>query len=283
MRRISTHWGLSAPGTQRIPAPMTAGDFCRRFNTENILKLMQGINKSRQIIWQQQPDSFFDHATIEADGSMVETAGEKKDGIGINYKGQWGYHRLVVTLAETQELLYLYNRSGNRPSYEHASLFLDLAVNQFREAGFRKITLRGDTDFSQTEHLDRWDEDGVEFIIGYDAKRNLVKKAETPDKNPWKPLDRSKQTSTESRAKRENIRQQIVEDNGYKDLLLVNETYAEFDYQPTQCNRIYRMVVVRKEIECSQGQQRLFDDDQIRYFFYITNKAQKDCSARHRL
>ena len=42
---------------------------------------------------------------------MVETGAEKKQGIGINYKGQWGYHPLVVTLAETQEVLYLANRS----------------------------------------------------------------------------------------------------------------------------------------------------------------------------
>lgn len=272
---------LNALGAQRIPDPTTAGDFCRRFKTEDILMLMQGINKSRQVVWQQQTDSFFDHATIEADGSMVETAGEKKNGIGINYKGQWGYHPLVVTLAETQELLYVYNRPGNRPSHEHASLFLDLAVKQCREAGFRKVTLRGDTDFSQTEHLDRWNDDGVEFIFGYDASQNLVKKAESLGKNQWKRLNRSKQAPNESRARRENVRQQIVEDNGYKDLLLVNETYAEFDYQPTQCNRSYRMVVVRKEIECSRGQQRLFDDDQVRYFFYITNKSKKDCSARH--
>ena len=46
---------------------------------------------------------------------MVETAGEKKDGIGINYKGQWGYHPLVDTLAETQEMLYVYNQPGNPP------------------------------------------------------------------------------------------------------------------------------------------------------------------------
>jgi len=271
---------LDALGAQRIPDPTTAGDFCRRFDTTTTLMLMQAINKSRQIVWKQQPDAFFDHATIEADGSMVETAAEKKDGIGLNYKGQWGYCPLVVTLAETQELLYLYNRPGNRPSHEHASFYLDLAVEQCREAGFRKITLRGDTDFSQTEHLDRWDAQGVEFIFGYDAAPNLIERAESLDKNQWKRLNRRSGQTDKPRAKRENIRQQIVEDKGYKDLLLVNETCAEFDYQPTKCSQHYRMVVVRKEIECSRGQQRMFDDDQVRYFFYITNKSEKECSTR---
>ena len=79
-------------------------------------------------VWKQQEESFFDQATIEADGTMVETDGEKKEGIGINYKGQWGYHPLVVTFAETQELLYIANRSGNRPSQEQAWFYFDLAI-----------------------------------------------------------------------------------------------------------------------------------------------------------
>lgn len=85
---------------------------------------MQAINDVRQKIWKQQEDSFFGVATIEADGTMVETFGETKQGIGMNYKRQWGYHPLVITLAQTQEVLYLVNRSGNRPSHENSSFFL---------------------------------------------------------------------------------------------------------------------------------------------------------------
>jgi hypothetical protein len=271
---------LDALGSQRIPDPTTAGDFCRRLDNVQILSVMQGINRSRQTVWQQQPDSFFDQATIEADGTMVETCGEKKQGLGINHKGQWGYHPLVVSLAETQEVLYLQNRSGNRPSHENAAFFFDLAINQCRKAGFRKIMLRGDTDFSQTEYLDEWDDDGVEFIFGYDAAPNLKAKADSIEKNQWKPLHRDSLASNSPRARRENFKEQIVINNGYKNLVLVGESYTEFDYRPTKCSQSYRMVVVRKEIECSSGQQRLFDDDQVRYFFYITNAKKKDLPAR---
>jgi len=271
---------LDALGSQRIPDPTTAGDFCRRFGDVQILQVMQAINRARQTVWKQQPDSFFDQATIEADGTMVETSGEKKQGLGINHKGQWGYHPLVVTLAETRELLYLKNRSGNRPSHENAAFFFDLAIDQCRQAGFRKITLRGDTDFSQTEHLDGWHEEGIEFVFGYDAMANLKEKADSIDKNQWKPLERETKVSHHPRARRENFKEQIVVANGYKNLVLVGESYAEFDYQPTKCSRPYRMVVVRKEIECSSGQQRLFDDDQVRYFFYITNATKKHMPAR---
>jgi hypothetical protein len=271
---------LDAVGSRRIPDPTTAGDFCRRFSADQILKVMLALNAVRQTVWRQQPDSFFDQATIEGDGTTVETSAEKKEGIGINYKGQWGYHPLVLTLAETQELLYLQNRSGNRPSHENAAFYYNLAIGDCRRAGFRKIMLRGDTDFSQTEHLDGWDDDGVEFVFGYDATPNLKAMGDSLAKNQWKTLQRDASESDDRRARRERFKEQIVIDNEYKNLVLVKESYAEFDYQPKKCSRAYRMVVVRKEIECSRGQLRLFDDDQVRYFFYITNTAEKELPAR---
>lgn len=70
---------------QRIPDPTTAGDFCRRFSPQAVNRLMDAINEARIKVWQQQPDSFFDRATIEGDGTMVETTGEKKEGIGLNH------------------------------------------------------------------------------------------------------------------------------------------------------------------------------------------------------
>ena len=80
----------------------------------------------------------------------------------------------MISLANTAEPLYLVNRSGNRPSQEQADVFLDKAVDLCRGAGFRKILLRGDTKFTQTKHLDRWDNTGdVRFIFGYEAHDSL--------------------------------------------------------------------------------------------------------------
>jgi hypothetical protein len=269
---------LDALGAERIPDPTTAGDFCRRFNATTVLHLMQGLNRARQTVWKQQPDSFFDQATIEADGTMVETCGQKKAGIGINYQGQWGYHPLVISLAQTQEVLYLANRSGNRPSHEQADFYLDLAIEQCRTAGFRKIVLRGDTDFSSTEHLDRWDAQGVRFVFGFDAHPKLVQMAENLAPTAWQPLKRDPPQPATTRAKRPDFKEQIVEQNGYENQKLRAESYAEFDYQPVACGRSYRMVAVRKEIDVTRGQQFLFDKE--KYFFYISNEAAGEVSAR---
>lgn len=147
---------LDALGARRIPDPTTAGDFCRRFSSHDVEALQEIFNDTRLKVWQQQPSEFFDEAVLDADGTMVETTGECKEGIDINHKGQWGYHPLVVSLANTGEPLYVLNRSGNRPSHEHAAGCFDRAIALCRRGGFKKILLRGDTDFTQTEHLDRW-------------------------------------------------------------------------------------------------------------------------------
>ena len=83
-------------------------------------------------------------------------------------------HPLAITLANTREELFLLNRPGNRSAHEGAADYFDKSVQLCRRAGFRKVRLRGDTDFSQTTHLDRWHDAGVEFIFGYDAMPNLA-------------------------------------------------------------------------------------------------------------
>jgi hypothetical protein len=107
---------LDALGARRIPDPTTAGDFCRRFETDRqVLALMEAINQSRLRVWKQQSPEFFRCATIDADGTIAPTFGECKRGMGMSYKGEWGFHPLLISLANTKEPLYLVNRPGNRP------------------------------------------------------------------------------------------------------------------------------------------------------------------------
>ncbi|MCK6478532.1 MAG: transposase, partial [Phycisphaerales bacterium] len=169
---------LDALGAQRIPDPTTAGDFCRRFDEADVHMLMDAINQTRVGVWKAQTDDFFREALIDADGSIVETTGECKEGLGLSYDGRWGYHPLIVSLSNTGEPLYVVNRPGERPSHEGAAGYLDRAAALCREAGFRKITFRGDTDFSQTAHLDRWHGQGIRFIFGYDAVASLKQRAD---------------------------------------------------------------------------------------------------------
>jgi len=267
---------LAARGAPRIPDPTTAGDFCRRFEDVDIEALQGAINECRVRVWRHQGGAFFEEAIVDADGTVVDTTGECKQGMDIAYNGVWGYHPLVVSLANTQEPLYLVNRSGNRPSSEGAAARFDQAHALCREAGFRRITFRGDTDFSQTEHLDRWDAEGIRFVFGFDAHAKLIARADALEKPAWRTLVRppAYEVETEPRAQRPNVKDAVIVAREFKNLTLLGEAVAEFPYRPSACAKTYRMVVVRKTIAVEQGQQRLFEE--IRYFFYLTNDRRTD-------
>ncbi len=262
---------LDALGAQRIPDPTTAGDFCRRFTEADIEQLMDTFNQIRIRVWKQQPAEFFEEAFIDADGTLAPSGGVCKQGVDIAYDGTWGYHPLIVSLANTAEPLFLVNRSGNRPSHENAEVDYDKAGELCRRAGFKKITFRGDTDFSQTRHLDRWDRAGTRFIFGMDARSNLVAIAEGLPSEQYSELERPARYTikTVPRRARERHKDRVVSGREFKTLKLVGEEVAEFEYRPVACEKAYRVVVLRKKLTVEKGQLWLFEPD--RFFFYITN------------
>jgi hypothetical protein len=264
---------LDALGARRIPDPTTAGDFCRRFTETDIRTLQDIFHDTRIRVWAQQDPSFFECAIIDMDGTLVPTSGNCKAGMGIAYDGTWGYHPLVLTLANTGEVLSIVNRSGNRPSQEGAAQETDRCMEVCFRGGFHRVLLRGDTDFSQSTHLDRWDDDDrVRFIFGYDAKANLEAHAEDLPAEAWRKLERPGRPEPKSgqwRQRPANVKDAIVRQRNYEKLRLQSEEISEFCYRPTECRKDYRMIVLRKNISREKGETRLFDE--IRYFFHITN------------
>ncbi|MBT3361986.1 MAG: IS1380 family transposase [Rhodospirillales bacterium] len=263
---------LDALNAQSIPDPTTAGDFCRRFEESQIYALMEAINEARVKVWQRQPASFTEQtARIDADGSLVPTLGECKEGMDISHKGAWGYHPLLVSLANTQEPLYLLNRGGNRPSHEGVVPLYDKAIELCRRVGFSDILLRGDTDFSLTTEFDRWNDDHVRFVFGYDAMKNLVHRADRMPEIEFDALVRraEREIQTEPRQRPENVKERIVREREFRNIRLKSEEVVDFPYQPVKCRRPYRMVAVRKNLSVEKGEAVLFDE--IRYFFYVTN------------
>ena len=262
---------LNGLGAQRIPDPTTAGDFTRRFRAEDILTLQECFNRTRERVWRQQPEGFLAEACIDVDGTIAGTYGECKGGMGLSYQGAWGYHPLVVSLANTKEVLYLVNRPGNVNSHHESVAWIDRAIALVQpHAG--QITLRGDTDFSHTAQLDRWEGAGVKFILGLDAHPKVVQLAEALSAAAWRPLERvpKYEIRTEPRAKRERVKEVIVREKGYENLVLVGEDVTEIAYQPSQCRQNHRLVIVRKNLSVQRGERALFDE--VRYLFYLTNR-----------
>ena len=264
---------LDMLGARMIPDPTTAGDFCRRFDADAVQALTKAINEVRVDVWKRQPLSFREQtALIDADGTLLETTGGCKEGMDISYQGTWGYHPLLISLANTREPLFIVNRRGNRPSAEGAADVIDKAIVLCREGGFAQIRLRGDTDFSMTKHLDRWNDDGVRFVFGYDAIKSLKQKADELEASHYAELIRHADEALETkkpRAKQPRVKERIVRERKHLNLVLEREDVAEFDYQPTAARRPYRMIVLRKTILEERGQVCLGTHE--RYLFYITN------------
>jgi hypothetical protein len=263
---------LDALGARRIPDPTTAGDFTRRFSEGGLLALMEAVNGVRARMWRKRLSrEERREAILDVDGTLAPTEGECKEGMGLSYNGVWGYHPLMVSLANTMEPIYLWNRPGNRPSHDGAAEWMDRGAALARQA-FDRVTFRGDTDFSLTANFDRWTEDDTRFAFGLDAMRNLVEIAETLDRTGvFQPLERPAKHLRQGpeRRRKERVKERIVVENEYKNIRLQSEQVAETLYRPTKCRREYRLVILKKNLSVERGEHVFFPE--IRYFFYITN------------
>jgi hypothetical protein len=193
---------LDALGARRIPDPTTAGDFCRRFRAADIHTLIDVINSVRPRIWARQPAAFFDLARIDMDGTLVETDAECKQGIDIAYNGVWGYHPLVVSLANTGEVLSVLNGPGNRPSHEGAAAEVDRAMKVCLAGGFQT------------------------------AARHIL--ADDLQAAAWQELERPPryEVKTQSRQKPTRVKEAIVRQRAFENKRLASEDVAEMPYRP---------------------------------------------------
>lgn len=271
---------LDALGAHRVPDQTTAGDFLRRFvKQEQIDDLQAGINAARLRVWKRLPRNERQLALIDVDGTIAPTLGEKKEGMDWTFKGNWGYAPMVASLANTQEVLFLRNREGSRPSHDGAAKEMNAAVALVKQGGFARARLRGDTDFSLTGNFDGWTADGTEFVFGIDAHPSFVARADALPPAAWNALVWEREPRPgPSREQRENVKERVVRERGFRSLTTERVDYAEVLHRPRKCDRNYRLVMVRKTIRVMEGQLRL--EDEVRYFFYITNVAQKTLSTK---
>ena len=261
---------MNGLGARLLPDPTTTGDFLRRFTEADLLVLMDAVNSVRPRLWAGRgADLLGEVVFLDADGTIVPTTGQLKQGMDISYKGIWGYAPLLVTLANTREVLYVVNRPGNAPSHLDAAGWIDKAIALVAPHA-KRVCLRGDTDFGLTANFDRWAQQ-VDFVLGTDSIAALRTRAEALPEQAWTRLHRPAPYLTktgQTRRRRHNRKREVITERGFVNLRLDYEDVAEFTYRPGKCARAYRVVVLRKNISRMKGEQALLDE--VRYFFYFT-------------
>lgn len=257
-------------GANRIPDPTTAGDFLRRFDERQIRALDHAIDRLHERVWKKWKGRKRSKlGVVDLDSHVHHVYGHQKEGADFTYKGGFGYHPLVISLAETQECLRLVNRSGNVASAQDAAKHLvDLAP--LLKSRFRGILVRGDSAFSSQEIFDACEDHGFHFAMVSAQQRNFEALADEIPERRWRQFRAAKQDPNRSkkRRRRKNLRRKQAQKRQKRDLKLKAQWIAEIPYQPARSPKSYRLIVRRQKIE-ERNQGELFET--WRYRFVLTN------------
>ena len=227
-------WGRSASRTRRRRATSAGGLTSRRSRPCRRRSTRRGVR-----VWRAQPAAFFDEAVIDADGTLAETTGrvQRRDGhrlqrgVGLSPAGGVaGQHAGAVVPRQPQRQSPVGGRAPRRGSIRRGRCVAT--------AGFRRITFRGDTDFSQTRapgSLGR----------GRRAVRVWLRRPPESDRaaptrcppTPGRRWSAARRTpiQTEPRQRPANVKAATIVAREFKNLRLEAEAVAEFPYQPTAC------------------------------------------------
>ena len=267
-------------GASRVPDPTTAGDFLRRFDGEQIKALDQAIDECHARAWSKWRRRKKKQAlgVVDLDSHVHHVYGNQKEGADFTYKGGFGYHPLVISLAETQECLRLVNRPGSVSSAEGAAKQLE-GLAPMLKARFQRVLVRGDSAFAQQAIFDVCEAEGMHFATVSAKQSNFEKLAEAIPEHDWRPFRGTAKKSTprgRGRARRNNLRRKRARERGKRDLRLEKQWVAEVDYRPSRSPHSYRLIVRRQRIEQSH-QGELFE--LWRYRFVLTNLPRSTTTA----
>lgn len=258
-------------GTSRIPDPSTAGDFLRRFDAKSIKHFDRAIDEIHARAWKQHYGRNKQAwGIVDVDSHVHHVYGNQKEGADFTYKGGFGFHPLVLSLAQTQECLRMVNRPGNVASADGAAEALSEVAALLR-ARFERVLVRGDSAFARQDLFDTCEREGLYFAMVSAQHSNFEGLAEAVNEGEWTPFRARVDPRGSTRARRrrgKNVRRLRARQRGKRDLKLEKQWLTEIAYQPARSDKTYRLIIRRQRIEESiQGE--LFE--LWRYRFVLTD------------
>jgi len=227
-------------GAQQIPDPTTAGDFLRRFDEQSVANLDRAIDEVQRRAWKKQrARKKGSIGLVDLDSHVHHVYGNQKQGADFTYKGGFGYHPLVVSLAETQECLRIINRPGNVASAEGAADCVRELAPLLRSR-FERVIFRGDSAFASQAIFDACEDEGMHFAMVSPRHANFDRLADEIPESRWKTFRAKGRQSAGPQARRKrgkNVRRHHARRRGKRDLKLERQWIAEIPYQPARSER----------------------------------------------
>jgi hypothetical protein len=239
-------------GAERIPDPTTAGDFLRRFDADSLKTLDQVIDRAQEKVWKRRYGKRqAERAIVDLDSCVRPVYGDQKEGTDFTYKGSFGYHPLVISLAGTLECLRLINRSGNTASADGSESHLRELFPMLGRH-FKQLIVRGDSAFAKQAIFDACEESGHFFAVVSPQQQSFARLFEALPAEVWKPY-RPREPKAVRQVKRRkrgpNRRRQRARGRNKRDLQLKKQWIAEIAYQPDRSQKLYRLIARYQEIE----------------------------------
>jgi hypothetical protein len=264
----ATRCSSTASG-QSLPDPTTAGDFCRRFDEARSSPSKRRSTAARLKVWAAQPAASSNRpAVIDADASIVPT-GADQGGNGHLLQRRSGATRRCGLLANTKEPLYL--GFWRQPPLPRGVVdYYDRAIALCRRPASHRSACGATPTSPSPPSSTAGTTTGVRFVFGYDAKANLIERAEDVDDELYHELvTRAERADRHHDAHPPGQRQGRRRPGALQGAAPKGRGRRRVLLPPRQVHRDYRVVALRKNISVERGENVLFSE--YRYFFYITN------------
>lgn len=276
-------------GTTRFPDPTTAGDFLRRFgdpdNADALPALRAVGDEAQDKAWAtlrlapRRRRQLGSRGLVDMDSSIVPFTGNQKEGADFSYTGKWSCHPLLLTVANTSEVLAVRNRPGNAVSADGVEKLLDEHLPRVARQ-YEAILVRGDSGFDRASIRAVCARHGANFALVARRRDEWTALAEGLAEEAWtpwqpasrRPVDRGAHPrGYRPRQKGVDRRRAQAFRRCYMTKWKADQWVAEVQCRPTAAEQPCRLVIIRERLKhsCSPRQIVLFES--YVYRFIVTD------------
>ncbi len=127
-------------------APSTVGTFLRAFTFGHVRQLEAVVGRVLERAWSWGAGPGGAPLVIDVDSTICPVDGKAKQGAGFGYTKVLGYHPILVSRADSGEVLHARMRKGQANTQRGARRFLDELIARVRRAGANgELTVRVDS------------------------------------------------------------------------------------------------------------------------------------------